>query len=340
MYWMAKQRVEIPRDVAAGVLFRTDRTCCVCNVQGKPVQIHHIDEDPSNNIDENLAVLCFDCHRETQISGGFDRKLDAEQVALYRHHWLRIVDQRRAAAVYEPPEAQSDDPLAQTRHVAAEIELYKKYEDWSSLARLHDWLGNEQTRDEYVELRLAENPPAWEVVSLRHLQGRVDLLDDGTIELALEESEGDSQSQASTFEQVGRPVEAVRTYIGAIKRGLDAGRIFNAAYNLRYGLTDRLTDELFKVALKQAVEEGSIWWQLRCFEELGWNSEREALLRDHQKEILDGDDASLQRELHKVLGNNEEVERLTLEMERLELRFLQSKKASILRHPSAGHEGE
>jgi hypothetical protein len=90
-----KDRVEIQAEIAARVLFFSDRTCCVCRVIRKPVQIHHIDEDPSNSIEENLAVLCFDCYRDTQIRGGFDRKLDANQIVLYRRDWYEIVDRKR-----------------------------------------------------------------------------------------------------------------------------------------------------------------------------------------------------------------------------------------------------
>jgi hypothetical protein len=90
-----KERVEIPAEVAARVLFLSDRTCCVCRVLRKPVQIHHMDEDPSNCVEENLAVLCFDCHRDTQIRGGFDRKLDATQILLYRRDWYDTVDRKR-----------------------------------------------------------------------------------------------------------------------------------------------------------------------------------------------------------------------------------------------------
>jgi hypothetical protein len=90
-----KQRVEIPADIASEVLFRSDRTCCVCRQRGKPVQLHHVDGDSSNSSGDNLAVLCFDCHRETQIRGGFDRKLDAGQVKLYRCDWIRRVEEKR-----------------------------------------------------------------------------------------------------------------------------------------------------------------------------------------------------------------------------------------------------
>lgn len=91
-------RIEIPQGVAAELLFLADRTCCVCRQRLRPVQIHHIDGDPTNSTLENLAVLCFDCHRETQIRGGFDRKLDAAQVRLYKADWNRRIEASRSAA--------------------------------------------------------------------------------------------------------------------------------------------------------------------------------------------------------------------------------------------------
>jgi len=58
---MTKVRTPIPSDLAAEVLFASDNTCCVCRERGKRIQIHHIDESPSNNVFENLAVLCLEC---------------------------------------------------------------------------------------------------------------------------------------------------------------------------------------------------------------------------------------------------------------------------------------
>jgi hypothetical protein len=91
----SKSRVEIPGESAAQIEFESDRTCCVCWTENKPYQIHHIDDDPSNNAPENLAVLCFDCHYKTQLHGGFARKLDAFQVRKYREEWIRRVAAKR-----------------------------------------------------------------------------------------------------------------------------------------------------------------------------------------------------------------------------------------------------
>jgi hypothetical protein len=76
----------------------SNRTCCVCTEPGKPIQIHHIDENPSNNVLENLAILCLHCHEDTQISGGFGRKLDAAQTSKFREQWLIRVNFRRHKA--------------------------------------------------------------------------------------------------------------------------------------------------------------------------------------------------------------------------------------------------
>jgi hypothetical protein len=96
---MAKKlRVPIPEDIAAEILFLSDRTCCVCNVRGKQVQIHHIDEKPSNNSIENLCILCFECHDQTMIKGGFGRKLEANQILKYRGEWLKRVKARKDKA--------------------------------------------------------------------------------------------------------------------------------------------------------------------------------------------------------------------------------------------------
>lgn len=95
---MTKTRVSVPSDLVADSMFASDSTCCVCRERGKAVQVHHVDEDPSNNNFANLAVLCLECHNKTQLSGGFGRKLNTELVVKYREEWVARVVQRRDAA--------------------------------------------------------------------------------------------------------------------------------------------------------------------------------------------------------------------------------------------------
>lgn len=89
----------VPKDISAKVLFLSDRTCCVCCIKGKPIQIHHIDGDDTNNEIDNLATLCLGCHNETQIRGGFHRKLGAELIKLYRDNWYSVVSSKRTGDI-------------------------------------------------------------------------------------------------------------------------------------------------------------------------------------------------------------------------------------------------
>ena len=45
---MAKQRKRIPQEVVDQIRFDCDQKCCICLERGR-LQVHHIDEDPSNN---------------------------------------------------------------------------------------------------------------------------------------------------------------------------------------------------------------------------------------------------------------------------------------------------
>lgn len=95
---MAKLRTSVPDDVSAEVMFQHDRTCCVCRDPGRSVQIHHIDEDPNNHAIGNLAVLCLEHHQETQMRGGFIKRLGITDVRFNRDDWVRRVSDRRNKA--------------------------------------------------------------------------------------------------------------------------------------------------------------------------------------------------------------------------------------------------
>jgi len=107
---MAKIPTTIPKDLATEVLYASNRTCCVCGEREKATQIHHIDGNPGNNVFKNLSVLCLECHNNTQINGGFGRKLNVPLVTKYRDEWLKRVKLRRDLA----------DELAVNRQVGKE----------------------------------------------------------------------------------------------------------------------------------------------------------------------------------------------------------------------------
>lgn len=70
-----------------------DRLCCVC--RGEAKQIHHLNEDPSDHRESNLAALCFDCHNDTQVSGGFGRRLSQGEIRRHRDEWIERVRGRK-----------------------------------------------------------------------------------------------------------------------------------------------------------------------------------------------------------------------------------------------------
>ena len=86
-----KKRIPIPDELAAEVMFTSDRTCCICRTEKQKVQVHHIDSDPSNNSLDNLAVICLHCHSDAHTPGAFVRGLTQELVTLYNKSWREIV---------------------------------------------------------------------------------------------------------------------------------------------------------------------------------------------------------------------------------------------------------
>ncbi|QRR36025.1 HNH endonuclease [Hydrogenophaga sp. YM1] len=90
------QRVAIPAEVAADVLFRSDRTCCVCRDRNRKVEIHHLDENPRNNEMGNLIVLCKDCHSDAHTTHAFARNLNLPLLRKYNESWQDIVRLRIA----------------------------------------------------------------------------------------------------------------------------------------------------------------------------------------------------------------------------------------------------
>jgi len=281
-----KVRTEIPQEIAARVLFEADRTCCVCRVRVKPVQIHHLNEDPSNHALPNLAVLCFDCHRETQIRGGFDRKLDGEQIALYRADWVHVVAQQRSreSAVHDAERARDQHDIALATSLA---EMYREEKAYVELAIHYNVLGNSDLRDKYIEVAIQDGVIDEEIFCLRGLQERPDLIPAEVAQRHLDElaKEQNWHNRARALRTLGLHEAAVRDYLRSVNQSLDKKRPHSAAFYLREVAESGLIDELFAHALAQAREDGDLWWQVRALQELGWNDELRRLILANEQTI-------------------------------------------------------
>ena len=77
---MAKTRLTVPKAIREAVLKEFNHRCAICGTD-RP-QVHHIDEDPSNNDLLNLIPLCPNCHLVDQHNPTIP--MDPEKLRLFR----------------------------------------------------------------------------------------------------------------------------------------------------------------------------------------------------------------------------------------------------------------
>jgi hypothetical protein len=96
---MTKTRLKIPHKIETKILIKNKHQCCICRDtrSSQEVQVHHIDGNPSNNILENLAVLCSTHHNLANIGlikGGMGqgKKLTPEEIKKFKEDWEKRVE--------------------------------------------------------------------------------------------------------------------------------------------------------------------------------------------------------------------------------------------------------
>ncbi|MEH2453614.1 HNH endonuclease signature motif containing protein [Nostoc sp.] len=101
--------------------------CCVCKRGGIALHLHHIDEDSSNTVDENLAVLCVQDHDLHHRPDAYDRvkhtELGAERIKEFKSSWKRFVT-----------EARQDKPK-----ILATVSVYGNYEHIHAAQLVMQW---------------------------------------------------------------------------------------------------------------------------------------------------------------------------------------------------------
>lgn len=310
-----KQRDPIPPEMAAKILFISDRTCCVCRVQGKPVQIHHLDENPKHNEIRNLSVLCFDCHHETQVRGGFVRKLNSDQVVLYRDDWHMIVASKRVQSqAIEAAIRRIDNNWLDMATIIAEI--YRENQEYELLAMHYDAIGNTELRDKYIEIAITKGASDNSICFLRGMQGKPELIPDEIINRELEKYTKDKNwtQRARFYMSLGKQIEAAKDYVEGVRQDLSKDNVFAAAYYLKELVKDGLIDDLFIEAFRKAKAENDLWWQVRALQELGWEKELKMLLLENEEEIKKSGDSLLLQELSSAKGDTKKTAELMKDM--------------------------
>ncbi len=96
---MAKTRKAFPVKLENKILYKSARTCCICRVPRKPVEIHHIDQDPSNNVENNLVAICRNCHDEAHTTHTMSKNLTSKRLEDSKIKWEKEVAYRSASAM-------------------------------------------------------------------------------------------------------------------------------------------------------------------------------------------------------------------------------------------------
>ncbi len=86
------QRTNIPEDLVAKMLVESRNTCNVC-WKSKETQIHHMTpvEQGGDNGEDNLIVLCLNCHSVAHSRKAMARNLSPRTLRLYKETWLDYV---------------------------------------------------------------------------------------------------------------------------------------------------------------------------------------------------------------------------------------------------------
>lgn len=77
-----KERKPIPRAVREGILKEFNHRCAICGKDDP--QVHHIDENPSNNEVSNLIPLCPNCHLIDQHNP--TQAIDPRKLTIFRKY--------------------------------------------------------------------------------------------------------------------------------------------------------------------------------------------------------------------------------------------------------------
>lgn len=96
---MIKTRKNLPRHTENKLLYESAHTCCVCRTPALPIQIHHIDQNPSNNVENNLVVLCQNCHDEAHTEHKMSKNLTANKLKYYKNEWNEEIRTRASIAM-------------------------------------------------------------------------------------------------------------------------------------------------------------------------------------------------------------------------------------------------
>jgi hypothetical protein len=61
-----------------------------------PIEIHHLDENPENNDEDNLMPLCKNCHHgRVHVKASTSRKYSIDELKCIRNDWYSRIEEKR-----------------------------------------------------------------------------------------------------------------------------------------------------------------------------------------------------------------------------------------------------
>lgn len=105
-------RLTIPKKLRHKISYDSQYRCAVCQERGG--HIHHIDEDPSNNSEENLILLCNTHHDEAHTHHKLSQNLSQEALRDSKQKWnFEVKENRRLVSTLSGQlSISSNDPLS------------------------------------------------------------------------------------------------------------------------------------------------------------------------------------------------------------------------------------
>jgi hypothetical protein len=92
---MKPKRPPIPRPIQRSIQTKNLGVCCVCKERGIGTNLHHIDGNPTNNIEDNIAVLCLKEHDQHHRPNAYDKtkhlELGADKILEFKREWEQTV---------------------------------------------------------------------------------------------------------------------------------------------------------------------------------------------------------------------------------------------------------
>ena len=112
---MPYKRPPIPKPIKRSILTKNLGVCCVCKERGIGTNFHHINGNPANNNEDNIAVLCVQEHDQHHRPNANVKtkhlELSADKIKEYKLEWEQTVE-----------ECKSDHPK-----IVAVVNIYGDY---------------------------------------------------------------------------------------------------------------------------------------------------------------------------------------------------------------------